>query len=160
MKTLIVIITALLAVPSVASAQTDQQPPAVTVSGSVTTGTQQVDNSTNSSKLTEYRDLRDGFFAPQIRFDVYNTNKGDFVNLGASNVSRSDQSVRASFGRVNMWDVRIDWSEVPHHFSNKAQTPYINRGDGLFEVPATIPITFKKLNTVAADAPSVRASTT
>jgi MtrB/PioB family decaheme-associated outer membrane protein len=154
MRTFSILAAFLLVAPSV----TAQEPPAVTVSGSLTTGTQQVGNSTNSSKLTEYRDLRDGYFAPHIQFDVYSTRRGDYLNLNAANVSRSDQSVSASFGRVSAWGVQIDWNEVPHNFSNKAQTPYIRRAAGLFEVPATIPIAFKKLATAAADAPGVRAS--
>lgn len=155
MKRLILYTTALLFAASAASAQ---QPGPVSVSGSLTSGTQQVDNNSNSSKLTEYRDLRDGFFAPQLRLDVFNPAKGIFLNMGASNVSRADQSVTASIGRLNVWDVRIDWSEVPHNFSNKAQTPYNAQPSGLLLVPATIPITFKKLATAAADAAGVRAS--
>jgi MtrB/PioB family decaheme-associated outer membrane protein len=155
MKKAIFVIAVLLAAAGTARAQ---QAPAVTVSGSVTTGAQQVDSNTNSSKLTEYRDLRDGFFAPRIRLDMYDTRDGSFFDLGAANVSRADQSLSAAFGVVNEWDVRIGWNQVPHNFSDRAQTPYIQRSAGLFEVPATVPITFKKLATAAADAPGVRAS--
>lgn len=159
MKTRTFVITALLAGSTAASAQETPAPaPSVAVSGSVTSGTQQVDNDSNSSKLTEYRDLRDGFFAPQIRLNVYNGANGTFFDLGATNVSRNDQSIAASFGRVNLWDARITWNGIPHNFSNKAQTPYIRRAPGLFEVPATVPITFKKLATAGADTAGVVAS--
>src|SRR5512145_97199 len=107
MKKAIFVIAALLAAGGTARAQ---QAPAVTVSGSVTTGAQQVDSNTNSSKLTEYRDLRDGFFAPGIRLDMYDTRDGSFFDLGAANVSRADQSLSAAFGVINEWDVRIGWN--------------------------------------------------
>lgn len=135
-----------------------QENPPISVSGSVSSGSQQVDNDTSSSKLTEYRDLRDGFFAPEIRFDIYNPRRGDFLALAATNVSRLDQSVAASFGRINLWDVEVLWNQVPHNLSNRAQTPYIARGAGLLEVPATIPITFKKLATAGPDTAGVLAS--
>ncbi len=161
METPAIIVAALLAAASTAQAQEKPAPaaaPAVTVSGSVSSGTQQVDNDTNSSKLTEYRDLRDGFFAPQIRLNVYNGGAGDFLDLAATNVSREDQAIIGSFGRINLWDVRVRWNEVPHDLSNSAQTPYNLRATGLFDVPATIPITFKKLATSAPDTAGVLAS--
>lgn len=49
-------------------------------------------------------------------------------------------------------------NDIPHNFSNRAQTPYIRRSPGLFEVPAHVPIAFKRLATAAADAPGVLAS--
>ena len=54
--------------------------------------------------------------------------------------------------------VKADWVETPHNFSNKAVTPYIQGTPGLFTVPATVPITFKKLATVAGDTAGVLAS--
>ena len=164
MKPLILIITALSVIASPVQAQDApiqppvEQPPAVTTTGSITSGVLQTDNSTSSSKLTEYRDFRDTFFVPQLRLNLFDTRNGGFVDLRGANVSRNDQSVSASFGRVNQWDVRVNWNEVPHNFSNHAQTPYILRGPGLFEVPATVPITFKKLATAAADTAGVLAS--
>jgi len=175
MNPLILIITALFVIASPVQAQDApikppvqaqdvpvkppvEQTPAVTTTGSITTGVLQTDNSTSSSKLTEYRDFRDTFFVPQLRLELFDTRNGGFVDLRGANVSRHDQSVAASFGRVNLWDVRINWNEVPHNFSNKAQTPYILRAPGLFEVPASVPISFKKLGTGAADTAGVLAS--
>jgi len=156
MKKLIAITAVLWTVP--AFAQT-QAPPSVEVSGSITQGVQQLDNTTNSSKLTEYRDLRDSFYFPKVTFSVKDPRTGWFFDVNGTNVSRNDQTIVATGGRPGAWNLAVDWTGTPHNYSNKALTPYIRRGPGLFEVPATVPITFKKLATgSAADVPGLLAS--
>lgn len=158
MRTLIIILAAACAMPVHASGQTPAAPPDVTVSGSFTPGAQGIDSSNTSSKLTEHRDLRDNFFLSTLRFAAANVQTGQYFTLNGTNVSRDDQSLLFEGGRRGQWRARVDWVETPHNLSNKAVTPYIRTGPGLFEVPATVPITFKKLATGAADAPGVRAS--
>jgi len=159
MKKLIAIAAVFWAAPALAQTQTPPPAPAVEVSGSITQGVQQLDNTTNSSKLTEYRDLRDDFYLPNVRFSVKNPRTGWFFDVTGTNVSRSDQTIVAAGGRPGAWNLAVDWTGIPHNYSNKALTPYIRRGPGLFEVPATVPITFKKLATSsAADVPGVLAS--
>jgi MtrB/PioB family decaheme-associated outer membrane protein len=131
----------------------------VHVSGSLATGVQQFDNSTNSSKLTEYRDLRDDVYLASLGFTVRSRRTGWYFDLTGFNVSRGDQTILASGGQPGTWGFEANWIGVPHNFSNKAATPFIRRAAGLFEVPDTVPITFKKLATSsAADVPGVLAS--
>jgi MtrB/PioB family decaheme-associated outer membrane protein len=139
--------------PAPAQATTGTQ-----VTGAVMPGVQQIDNSTNSSKFTEYRDSRDQFFLPRLALSIAEPTRGLFFTLSGSNVSRRDQTILIETGRAGVWNVQADWNEVPHNFSNKAVTPYNERAPGLFEVPATVPITFKKLATAAADTAGVLAS--
>ena len=164
MKRIIVTLAVLCAAPAFAQTPPPAQAPAAAapapprVGGSVTTGVQQLDNSSNSSKLTEYRDLRDDFFLPNLTIAGANPATGWFFNLSALNATRDDQTILARAGRPGAWSFQADWNETPHNFSNKAVTPYIRRGPGLFELPATVPITFKKLGTAAADTTGVLAS--
>ncbi len=155
MRRLTFITAALLAASLLAQAQ---QPPPVTVTGSIGAGGRQVDNDTNSSKLTEYRDLTDDAFVPRLTLNLFQLSSGWYFDFSGANVSRNDQSFSARGGRAGRWSFGFDWFDIPHNLSNKAQTPYIARGRGLLEVPATVPITFKRLATGAADAPNVRAS--
>lgn len=136
------------------------QPPAtpVEVTGSVSPGVLGVDNSTNSAKLTEYRDLRNNFFLPEVRLSMSDKAAGWYFDVSGVNVSRDDQTIWAEARTFSGWSVKVDWVETPHNYSNKALTPYINRGAGLFTVGDTVPITFKKLATAAADTPNVLAS--
>lgn len=159
MKKLIAIAAAIWAAPALAQEQTPPSPPDVQISGSITPGVNRLDNATNSSKLTEYRDLRNIFYLPQIAFSVKDPQTGKFFDLNGTNVSLDDQTIAAAGGRPGAWNLAANWTGTPHNYSNKALTPYIRRGPGLFEVPATVPITFKKLATSsAADVPGVLTS--
>lgn len=150
----------LWALPSFAQAPAPAPgPPDVQVSGTLTSGVQQVDNTTNSSKLTEYRDLQDNVYLPSIALGVRSMRTGWFFDLRGTDVTRDDQTILVTAGRPGAWQFDGNWIGVPHNFSNKAVTPYITRGPGLLGVPATIPITFKKLATsLAADVQGVLAS--
>lgn len=132
-----------------------QQSSGTNQSGSVSTSVQQVEVDGNSAKYTEYRDLRDDVYVPTLRWNLFNTETGLFINLAGRDLTRKDQSIAVSGGHVNRWALNVVWDEIPHNFSNKAQTPYVRTGAGLFEVPATVPITFKKLATAAGDTAGV-----
>ncbi len=158
MKKLIALMTVLAAVPAFAQTPAPTAPTGVTTTGSVLSGVSLVGNDTNSSKLTEYRDLRDDFFVPKVVFGVFDAGNQWYFDLAGTNASRRDQSIAAATGVPGVFTFAAQWHETPHHFSNKALTPYIDRGNGLLTVPATVPITFKKLATAAADTPGVVAS--
>lgn len=159
-RSIILLAVALIATP--VFAQTPAQPAGQTtttqVSGSITAGVIQVDNSTNSAKLTEYRDLSENFYLPKMTFSLDTPASGWFFDLSGLNVSRDDQTILARTGKPGVWSLQADWTGIPHNYSNKAVTPYINRGNGVLTLPATVPITFKKLATGAADTPGVLAS--
>lgn len=161
MRPILIVLAAACAVPASSMAQAPAAAPGapdVKVSGSFTTGVQQFDASVNSSKLTEYRDVRDAVFVPALAFGASNAQTGWHFSLHGVNVSRDDQTLLVDAGLTGRWRARVDWVDTPHRLSNKALTPYRRTGPGLFEVPATVPITFKRLATGAADAASVVAS--
>ena len=142
--------------PAAAAAQDTT---AARISGRFSTRGYLLDNQTNSSKVMEYRDLRDpeNVYLSDLRFDVFG-GRGLFLDVAGTNVSRRDQSLRLAAGDVGAWRVDLAWNEIPHDLSNKARSPYFAAGAGVLEVSQPIAIPFKKLNTVAADAPNVLAS--
>jgi hypothetical protein len=163
MKTVIIFVAALWVAPAFAQVQPSTSAPVlgrdVEISGNIMPGVQQLDNSTNSSKLTEYRDVRENLFLPSLTFGARNLRSGFFLNVRGTNLTRDDQSLFAVAGRPGVWNMRVNWIGVPHNYSNKAVTPYTSSQRGVFEVPANVPITFKKLATsTAADAIGVLAS--
>src|SRR5574341_301010 len=145
MRRMLLIGAALLAWPASVAAQE----PSVKVTGTLSAGGRAVDNDTGSSKLTEYRDLKDDAFLPRLTLDVFDPARGWFFDFSGSNVSLDDQRLHARGGRLGSWSLGLDWTDVPHDLSNKAQTPYFRSAPGVFEVAANIPITFKKLATSA-----------
>lgn len=136
----------LSAVPATALAQG--------TSGSFSPGYQLVENNTNSSKFGEYRDLRDGRAPFGFQFNTLNT-RGIFVDALGSNITRRDQSFKLSTGKLGVWRLDAGWDELPHNFSNKAQSPYTSTTAGNLEVPTTMAITFRRLATAGADAANV-----
>jgi len=149
------ILTACLASLTLAGPAFGQTTPPLQVSGSVTSAGQQIDNGSNSSKLSEYRDLSRRFFLPAFDLMVRDSDSGWLLDMAAVNAGRRDQSVFVKASRPGRWALNAQWAEIPHLYSNKAQTPYIDRGGGLFTVPSTIPIALRKLATAASDAPLV-----
>lgn len=148
----------LLVVPAAILAQESPAANEIETSGAVVVGLQQVSNSTNSSKFTEFRDIRDGIQLSRLTLSVLAPERGRFLEISSTDLTRNDQHLRLRAGQVGAFTFSADWREVPQNLSNKAQTPYIQRVPGLFELPATSPTPFRRLNTVAADAPAVLAS--
>ena len=89
-------ILALLGVPAAVLAQDTA---AIRTSGQVTTGLQQLDNTTNSSKFTEYRDLRDNLYVFDWRFSA-SSPAGLFLDLTGANVSRRVRAARPTHARA------------------------------------------------------------
>lgn len=157
MRNLIASLT-LAALPVVASAQgaAAKATPA-TNGGQVTIGIQQVDNNTNSSAFTEYRDLRDN--RTPLAFTYHALSAGGlYFDIAGNDVTRRDQSLGLMAGKPGIWRLNATWDELPHDMSNKAKSPYTSSTKGVLDVPSTMAITFKKLGTGAADAANVVAS--
>lgn len=157
MNELILILAAFCAASESAQTASSETDP-VEIEGSISPGVQQLDNSTNSSKLTEYRDLQDNFYLSSLRFSIEDKDSAAFFDLRGQNVTRDDQTILAAGGRPGVWSLQASWVETPHNYSNIAVTPYNQPEPGVFAVPATVPITFKKLGTSAPDTPGVLAS--
>ncbi|MBI2618886.1 MAG: MtrB/PioB family outer membrane beta-barrel protein [Ignavibacteriales bacterium] len=111
------------------------------ISGEYTPGVRWIDLKTNSSKFNEYRDLRDGFSMQGLRFDVLEDETGWFLDFSGKTLLRDDQKIFLRLGHSSSrWNLTVDHNESPHRLSNKAMTPYIERGDGLFTLPAHVSI--------------------
>jgi len=160
MKTIVALVASLVFATTATTATTAsaQTPDQQQVSGSITSAAQQVDNNSNSSKLSEYQDLSRRFFVPKLTLQVRDAKSGWLLDMSGVNVGRRDQNIWLNAGRPGHWTLNALWAETPHLYSNKAVTPFIDRGNGLFTVPFTVPITFKKLGTAAADTAGVLAS--
>ena len=154
MRRLVALFTLVAAFPSTGLGQAGATSQ---TSGRLSTGTQQFDNNTGSSKFSEYRDLRDDIPLLGFGFDLWGA-RGSFLEVTGTNVTRRDRSLGLRTGKAGTWRFDLGWNEIPHLLSNKAQSPYVAEAPGRLEVAAPIAIPFKRLNTTAANAPSVLAS--
>lgn len=124
----------LLLMPPAALAQDN----GVEVTGQVTGGAQIVETTTDSSKYTEYRDIKDGFYLYDLGLNALDRNNGRFFDFQGKNVLRDDQNLQLNMGGYGSWNFGFEWDEIRHNLSNKAMTPYQYKGNGLYELPATV----------------------
>lgn len=128
-------------------------------SGRVAVGPQLVTNSTNSAKLTEYRDLRDNRFPLELELDALRPG-GLYFGLKGDNVTRRDQHVGLMVGDIGRWRLDLSWSELPHTLSNKAMSPYVETSPGKLDVSQVVAMPLKRLALTAAQLPQVLQSDT
>jgi hypothetical protein len=88
MREINIISAAILASAVLLNSQTTPAP--VTVTGSVTTGTSQISNDTNSSKMSEYRDPEQNVYSPRITFNAFQPGADWFVDSNGFNIGRGD----------------------------------------------------------------------
>lgn len=127
----------MLLVPTAAFAIDFKQ---VNFSGSVVPGGM-LGNDPKSSKFNEYRVIKDGVYLFSFNLDALDTEKGYFCAAQGSDVFRHDENINATLGNYGYWKLGFEWDEIPHLLSIKSQTPYRYAGNGLFEVPLTVPQT-------------------
>ena len=127
----------ILLTAAVAGAQAEDR---VETSGGVTLGVQQVDTDVDSAKFNQYRDLRDGFYVYGLDLEGVDTQTGRFFDFRGQNLLRDDQEIDFGLGNFGIWRLDVNRNEIPNRLSNKARTPFINQGGGLFTVPSLVPI--------------------
>src|SRR3989304_3620299 len=105
--------------------------------GEIKVGVQAVDEKEGeSAKFNEYRDIEDGFYLYKFSVEGVDNDKGRYIEFKATNVERDDQNIKLRLGVSGKWSIEAEWDEIPHNLSEKAKTPYIKGGDGLYTVPA------------------------
>jgi MtrB/PioB family decaheme-associated outer membrane protein len=133
MKRLLMAALILLA-PVAGSAQDER----VQTSGSITAGVQQVDVDRPSAHFGRFEDIQDGFYLYDLNLEGIDTNSGHFFDFRGSNLIREDQELRFGLGSYGLWRLDVERNETPNRLSDKAMTPYIYRGNGLFTVPGQV----------------------
>ncbi len=120
--------------------------------GEIKVGVQQVDEKEGeSAKFNEYRDIEDGFYLYKFSVEGVDNDNGRYIELKGTNVGREDQNLKLRGGGAGKWGVELEWDEIPHNLSEKAKTPYIKGGDGLYTVPANAGITSITAASLAQD---------
>ncbi|MBI4348626.1 MAG: MtrB/PioB family outer membrane beta-barrel protein [Elusimicrobia bacterium] len=110
------------------------------VTGSVTAGGQLVNAVPNSSKFNEYRDLKDGPYLYDFRVTTEGAD-GLLFEVAGKNAGYDDQSYRIWAGQAGTYSVELEWDQLNHLLSNRARTPFIYQGDGLFTAPGQVGLT-------------------
>jgi MtrB/PioB family decaheme-associated outer membrane protein len=124
----------ILLMPVVAAAQDER----VETSGSLTAGVQQVDVDRPSAHFGRFEDIRDGFYLYDLHLEGIDSQSGHFFDFRGRNLIREDQDLRFGLGSYGLWRLDVERNETPNRLSDRAMTPYIYRGNGLFTVPGQV----------------------
>lgn len=129
---LLALASALLLVASVnAGAQGTSESDAPTT-GSVDFGGRLFDVDGDSARVQRYRDLREGAFLENVRF---NRNSDTWLfDAKATHVGYRDQQYLANVnrpGRVKAW---FEWNQVPLFYSVDTRTPYVEQSPGVLRI--------------------------
>lgn len=94
------------------------------------------DPSLKTSKYSEYRDLRDGFFVRRFRLNMDDlAGSKYFLDVQSDKAVYRDQSYLATFGQWNRFKVQFRYDEIPHTYSNTTRTLYTQTGRGVLTIP-------------------------
>jgi MtrB/PioB family decaheme-associated outer membrane protein len=87
------------------------------------------------SKFEEYRIIPESVVVPQLQLMLGGKKQDFYLNFDAGGVGRDDQNYRLRFGRYGLFDVELEWDQIPHVFDiGNARTPYVMR-DGTYTLP-------------------------
>ncbi len=106
------------------------------VTGEVDAGYQKRDVSANESKFETYGETPDGAVIPSVKVDV-NT-ASDTIHFEGQNLRQNNQSYDLNYNRNYKFKVDASWDQIPHDYSNVAQTLYNEPSPGLFLLPDQI----------------------
>lgn len=149
-KGLSIVVAVGLALSTVGLAEgTQKENKRVIFSGELSLGGQ-LSSDPASSKFNEYRDIRDGVFVPHLKANVLDNQENRYLELLGTNLFRDDQNLNVRAGKYGRYRLDVEWDKIPHLLSNKAKTPYLYQGNGLYTVPATVSGLVKELVPTAA----------
>jgi MtrB/PioB family decaheme-associated outer membrane protein len=108
------------------------------VSGTVDVGAGSV--SDKSAKFGDYTGLnkKGGYFIGGASAS-YRDKDADYWRINASNLGLDSRSVDAEGGKQGSYKFLLNYDELPHYFSDNAQTPFIGAGGASLTLPAGFP---------------------
>jgi MtrB/PioB family decaheme-associated outer membrane protein len=94
----------------------------------------------DSAKYGDYTGLNQrggfGIAGGKLR---YRGSDGTYGNVSASDLGLDTRSLDADVGREGQYELRLGYSEIPRHFTDTAQTPFLGTGGSLLTLPGGFP---------------------
>jgi len=111
----------------------------ITIGDYTISGSAEVDGlprsfSGDKTRFEQYRDIPESLVVPQLEL-LIGTKKNDFFfDFNAGQVGRDDQNYRMRFGRYGLFNVELEWDQIPAAYNiDNARTPYMmNRNSGTY----------------------------
>jgi MtrB/PioB family decaheme-associated outer membrane protein len=93
----------------------------------------------NTSKFSEYRDLRNGFYVRRMDVKFENIlNSRKYVSLKTNRTLYRDQSYLATLGDYGKFKLQFRYDEIPHTYSNTTRTLFTQTAPGVWSFPALL----------------------
>jgi len=96
-----------------------------TISGSAEVDALPRSFSGDRSKFETYRDIPESAVVPSLELLIGSKKQDFYFNFDAGHVGRDDQIYQLRFGRYGLFDVELEWNQIPHIFNiDNARTPF------------------------------------
>ncbi len=83
----------------------------------------------DQSRFQGYRDIPESVVVPQLELMIGSKKQDFFFKFDAGSVGRDDQNYSLRFGRYGLFNVELEWDQIPHVFNiDNARTPFRMRG--------------------------------
>ncbi|MBI4519467.1 MAG: MtrB/PioB family decaheme-associated outer membrane protein [Gemmatimonadetes bacterium] len=120
-------------------------------SGEVRFGGRQLFGDRASSKFAEYQSIPDGWFLDRVDLRLDWGQTGHYLALRASDALEGDQQVRLRAGRAGRWELGLEFSKLPHAYSNTGRTLYTETAPGVFRLPDDVQAQLRTISTTDTD---------
>src|SRR5690349_15210517 len=87
------------------------------------------------AKFEEYRDMGAGPFLERLQLRFFTKDEGYSSTLSGSKWGRQDQEFSLSTGRLGLWELQLDWDQIPHLLSTTARTSMHEGARGIWTLP-------------------------
>ncbi len=74
------------------------------------------------TKFEEYRDITQGAFLQDFQLRLRRPDESYFIDFGGAKWGQLDQEFAATMGRLGLWELGLQWDEMPHLFNTGART--------------------------------------
>ena len=90
-------------------------------------------------KFEEYRDMRPGLFLNYLRLSLQKPDGTYGMDLNGTRWGFDDQRYEYNVGRLGLWELFLEWDQIPHVYSTTARWLATETGRGIFTLPSVRP---------------------
>lgn len=109
--------------------------------------TLQVDRSSTSSRLDEYRDLATGFRLTRLELEGFTEDWQRRARLSIEHGGRDDARYALDYDVAGSWRLELEHDLIPHRFGRNATSLWTRTGPARFEIPDAIQQTLQTFTT-------------
>jgi MtrB/PioB family decaheme-associated outer membrane protein len=83
----------------------------------------------DKTRFEQYRDVPESVVVPQLDLSIQSKKNDYFLEFNGGQVGREDQNYRLRYGRYGLFNIELEWDQIPAAFNiDNARTPYNMNG--------------------------------